>query len=83
MTGFMELSSWLLGPLGWVAVGWFLAGVLVASLNAIWHRPECDGCNRFVPKDELIEGEAGHFCQKCLGYPSRGPFLCEPVERWD
>ena len=31
MTEFMEVSSWLLGPLGWIAVGWFLAGVLVAA----------------------------------------------------
>lgn len=32
---FVELSSWLLGPLGWIAVGWFLAGVLVASAGFI------------------------------------------------
>ena len=34
---YMELSSWLLGPLGWIAVGWFLVGLLVGSVNAIWH----------------------------------------------
>ena len=33
---FMEFSSWLLGPLGWIAVGWFLLGVLVASASFIW-----------------------------------------------
>lgn len=50
---FMELSSWLLGPLGWIAVGWFLAGVLVASSNAIC----CWLCGADLPPVMRANGE--------------------------
>lgn len=73
---FFENLSWLLA-LGW-AVGWFLAGVLLAASNAIWHwmpgglpvaLAECDACDRRVPVDEIesmiVCSAEGGFCEQC------------------